>query len=132
MFRRWTWKDETHRVKRAAKKGNFNSIGHAAASIRRAAMRLIRRSKTKPSPPGQPPRTRAGLLRKAIVFDVDKRRERAIIGPRASVVGTAGAAHEHGGQYKGQRFPQRSFMGPALETSAPRLGRHWKGSIIGP
>jgi phage gpG-like protein len=119
------------RVTNAAKKGNFNSLGHAAASIRRAAMSLIRRSK-RPARKGDPPKTRRGKLKRAIFFDIDRNKETAVIGPSAAKVGKVGGAHEHGGIYKGADFPRRPFMGPALETSAPRLPRHWRGSIVGP
>lgn len=120
--------DESQQVLKAAEKANYNNLGHAAASLRRAAMAKIRRGKKK-AKPGDPPHTRKGQLRRSIVYSVDRQRESAIIGPRHSVVGTAAAAHEFGGEFRGQRYPQRPFMGPTLEENASRLGRHWAGSV---
>ena len=51
------------------------------------------------------------------------------IGPEHAKVGRSASAHEHGGRYKGQRYPKRPFMGPALETTTERLPRKWAGSV---
>jgi hypothetical protein len=131
MRLRFTWKDETKRVKRAASKGVFKSLGHAAATIRRSALGFISKSKDA-SRPGQPPHSRRGALKRAVLFKVDKQRETAVIGPRASIVGLSMTAHEYGGQYRGQTYPRRPLMGPALEKNAKRLPRSFRGSIIGP
>ncbi len=122
--------DETKAVEKAVEKASYRNLGHAAASIRKAAMKLIRRSK-RPSKPGKPPRTRKGALRRAILFDVDEHQLSAFIGPAESRVGTAGEAHEFGGDYMGADFPARPFMGPALEEAAPRMLDSWEGSLGG-
>ena len=120
------------RVKRAADKGAFRNFFHAAASISRAAKKSITRSKYS-SVAGRPPHTRRGKLRRAIRFAAGKAysttEQGAIIGPMASLVGQAGAAHEFGGTYKGDQFPERPFMGPALEKAIPRFAGNWRGSI---
>ncbi|MCE9555917.1 MAG: hypothetical protein K8T91_21420 [Planctomycetes bacterium] len=118
--------DKLHRVADAAKKAAFRNFGHAAASIRKDAMASIERSDA-PSEPGEPPHTAGGLLPRSIAYAVDE--NGAVIGPRASVVGQAGAAHEHGETFHGDDFPQREFMGPALDRAIPRIGGEWKGSI---
>lgn len=123
-----TVKDDMAKVAKAAKKGNFTSLTHVAASIRRTAIGFIRRSK-RAAPEGQPPTTRKGLIKKAMFFHVDKQAERAVIGPRYSVIGDAVAAQEFGGTYKGGTYPKRPVMGPALQQSLPRLPAKFKGSI---
>lgn len=116
------------RVRRAAQRGNFKSLRHAASALRLTAKRSIRRRK-KASAPGQPPHTSRGALRKAILYDVARGRDAALIGPVYSMVGAVGAAHEFGGEYRGDDYPPRPFMGPALEEIEPRLPQFWAGSV---
>jgi hypothetical protein len=123
-----TTKDETKRVLAKARQGNFKSLGHAGAAIRLTARRSIRKRKAK-SPEGQPPHTRKGQIRGAILFAVEKEKDRVVIGPEHSKVGKSGSAHEHGGRYKRQRYPKRPFMGPALEKAKDRLPKLWAGSV---
>lgn len=129
--------DTTQKVVEAAEKASYRNTGHAAASIRKDAMASIVPS-DEPSEPGTPPHThtqkitkkgkvRQGHLPRAIVFHNSK--ESAIVGPRYSVVGTAGDAHEFGGEYKGDDYPERAFMGPALERKAAQFGNSFAGSI---
>lgn len=118
--------DDTKRVVDAADKAAFRNFSHAAGSIRKDAIASIETS-PKPSPPGTPPHTRRGLIRKAIRFDADK--EGALIGPVASLVGTSAVPEEFGGTYKGHEYPERAFMWPALERAVPRFAGDWRGSI---
>lgn len=119
--------DETKNVEKAVEKASFTNLGHAAASIRKKAIASIEKS-DKSSAAGSPPHTRQGELRKSIAYDVEDQFA-AVIGPRASVVGESGAAHEFGGRYKGGDFPERPFMGPALEDSLDRFHESWRGSV---
>lgn len=114
------------RIASATEKAAFRNFGHAAASIRKTASRSIRRGKNA-SRPGQPPRTRDGQLRRSLRFSVSE--EDAIIGPRYSFVGEAGAAHEFGGSFRGQQYPARPFMLPALQENLGRFASEWRGSI---
>jgi len=118
--------DRTKRVKVAADKAAFRSFSHAAASIRKDAVASIEVSPD-PSSPGDPPHTRRRLLPRAVRFAVDK--QGAVIGPTASIAGQVGGTHEFGGQYKGEQYPERRFMFPALERALPRFAGQWKGSI---
>ena len=118
--------DRTKRVKGAADKAVFRNFGHAAASIRKDAVASIEVSPD-PSTPGSPPHTRRRLLPRALRFDVDK--QGAVIGPMASVAGEVGHTHEFGGPYKGEDYPERSYMLPALERALPRFAGQWHGSI---
>lgn len=121
-------KMEAKRVVKAARAGSIRSLGHAGASLRMTARRSIRRAKDA-SPEGTPPHTRKGQLRRAILFAVEKDRQTVVIGPDVAVVGTSGTAHEFGGQFRGGRYPKRSFMGPALEKIKDRLPKLWAGSV---
>jgi hypothetical protein len=116
------------KVLRMARQANIESLGHAGAAIRLVARRSIRRRKG-PSAPGQPPHTHTGALRGAILYAVEKTRERVVIGPAFAGVGTSSMAHEFGGRYKRTRYPRRPFMGPALEKTRDRLPRMWAGSV---
>lgn len=105
--------DETANVRRAARKGSFKSIRGAAAYVRGVAQRSIgsgfktKRDKVtgervrvgayKPSEPGKPPKSPTGRLRRSIVFDVDKAKGDAVIGPTKSGVGLIGRTHEFSG-----------------------------------
>ena len=115
-------------IKRKAQQGNFKSLGHAAGAIRLTARRSIRKSSSS-STPGTAPNTRHKQLKNALLYSVERTRERALIGPAYSVVGGSGAAHEYGGRYKKQIYPKRPFMGPALMKVKNRLPRFWAGSI---
>jgi hypothetical protein len=53
----------------------------------------------------------------------------AVVGPAQDIAGDSGAAHEFGGKYRDEQYPQRPFMGPALIENAPRLPEFWRGSI---
>lgn len=118
--------DETQAVVKAAEEGSYRSVGHAAASTRKEAVASI---KTDPGPsePGTPPHSRRGLLRRAIRFAADK--ESAVIGPVASLVGEAAEPEEFGGDYRGGEYPERPFMGPALEAKLDRFSKEWEGSV---
>lgn len=83
------------------------------------------------SAPGTPPYTARGQLKNAIVYAHDKAAKRAIAGPRFSVVGESGAAHEFGGDFKGDSYPERRFMGPSLERNINTYSAELGGSIGG-
>lgn len=119
--------DTSKRVTAAADKAAFKNFAHAAARISKDAKASIENAPG-PSSPGSPPHTHRGsFLRRGIRFAADK--QGAVIGPMASVVGEAGSAHEFGGEFKGNDFPERPFMGPALDQNLDRFAGEWAGSI---
>lgn len=119
--------DKLHKIPPAADDGNFRGFGHAAAKIRKTAFGLIRTGK-QASSPGAPPRTRRRrLLKKSLRFDANK--DGAVVGPRHSIVGESGAAHEFGESYKGQDYPERPFMSTAFEQNLNRIPDEWEGAI---
>lgn len=126
---RVTTKDNTKAVKAAADKAAFRNFVHAAASISKDVKGTLEKApEGVASEPGSPPHTHRGAyLRRAVRYAADK--EGAVIGPMASVVGKVAEAHEFGGEYKGQQFPERPFMLPALERAIPRFAGQWRGAI---
>jgi hypothetical protein len=119
---------DARKIKNKADAGTFKGLNHAAAAIRLTARRSIRRSPKKSSS-GKPPHTRRGLLKRALLYNVDKSKMRAVIGPAYSIAGRSGCAHEFGGKYYGRKYPARSFMGPALKVNKQRISSFWSASI---
>jgi len=107
-------------------KAAFKSVRHAAASLRRDAIASIETSASA-SAPGTPINTRAGWMPNSITFDADD--YSAVIGPRYSRVKLAATPHEFGGEYRGGTYPERSFMGPALQRAAPRFAAEFSNTI---
>lgn len=89
-------KPDWDRIRRERYHGSIRSLGHAGQEVRRLSRKKIKTSKKKHAPKGQPPRTRRGQLKKAILYDVDKSSESVIIGPSTHLISKIGAAHEHG------------------------------------
>lgn len=118
--------DESVAVAKAAERASYNSLSHAAASVRKEAIGEIK-TDPEPSEPGEPPHSRHGLLRRAIRYAADK--ESAIIGPVGSLVGESAEPEEFGGDFKGGDYPARPFMGPAMESKLDRFSREWEGAV---
>jgi hypothetical protein len=119
---------DVKRVKRTVDRSTFRGLGHAGGAIRLTARRSIRKSK-KASPPGMPPHTRQGQLKRAVVYAVEKSKQRVVIGPTHELVGPSAMAHEFGGRFRGDQYPKRPLMGPALEKNLDRLPKFWAGSV---
>lgn len=117
------------KLRERAERATFRNIKSGLFEIKETAQASIKKSK-EPSKEGEPPTTRGKRghnLRGAIFVSADK--ESGITGPRGSWVGTAGEAHEFGRTFKGDRFDERPFMEPALESNLDRIADMWKGSI---
>lgn len=125
------------KIQKAADDAATKEFRIAAARIRKDAIASIHFERGA-SAPGTPPNTHRiiktkkgklhrGQLNLAIAYDANK--DGAIIGPVASIVGESGAAHEFGGSYKGEMYPARPFMAPALERNLDRFASGWAGSI---
>lgn len=115
-------------VEKAVEKSAFKNFGHASSRIRKDAMESIQKAEG-PSPAGTPPHTRKKQLPRAIVYHNDRKAHEAVIGPRYSIVGTAGEAHEFGGEFRGGQFDERAFMWPALVKNVDRFASDWAGSV---
>ena len=118
--------DEDGLVARIARAGR-DILRRAGAYVRRVAQRKVVTS-PKPSTPGQPPHSRKGLLKRAILFASDGDRS-VLVGPGFNFVGVSASAHEFGGKYRRERYPKRPLMGPALKESAPRLAKLWRDAV---
>lgn len=120
-------KNEVSRVQRAANDAARRNVTRTAFLIFQTARASVVRA-AGPSAPGQPPHTHRGnWLRRAIRYASE--RVSAVIGTAHSILGEAGSPHEHGGDFRGQVFPQRSFMAPALDKNLDVFANSWSGSI---
>lgn len=132
--------DRTPAVKTAVDNAVFKNVGHAIATVRKDAIDLIKPGDG-PSTPGTPPhtqtarvnrktgRTSRGKLQKAIAFDNDKATGVGIAGPRQSIAGDSGRAHELGDEIFGVDYPERPYMAPALEKNLARYGDSYAASL---
>lgn len=129
--------NQTERVAKAARKAKYRLVDKAAFAVRSTASESVK-SQEGPSAPGTPPHThtqkitkkgkvRKGRLPKAIQYF--SRKGEAVIGPAKSVIGEAGATHEFGEDRFGQDYPERPFMGPALDQNLTTFGNSFAGSI---
>jgi len=109
------------------------------AFVRRSAKSSIRKRK-KAAPPGQPPSSHTGLLKKFIFFGYDADRRSVVIGPtrlNQKGRGEAPPLLEYGGKTTLKRggkkrrvtYQARPYMGPAFEKEKPQLPAMWRGSI---
>jgi hypothetical protein len=115
-------------------------LSKAGAFIRTAARTSIRKRKGT-APPGKPPYSHEGSLRKLILFGYDRASDSVVVGPVGFAKSTAPKALEHGGEAvvhtrrKGRlvsrkvKIAARPFMAPALEKERPKLPLLWRNSI---
>ena len=83
---------DTHELKRTIQKSGTKPLTRAGAYIRKSARNAVSRSKHS-SAPGKPPHTRRGLLKRSILFGVEKERMTVVIGPAESFIGISMTAH---------------------------------------
>lgn len=129
-------------VRRAVDKAKRAVLSKAGAFIRTAARTSIRKRKGS-APPGAPPHSHEGSLRRLILFGYDPAADSVVIGPVGFQRSTAPRVLEFGGQSDIQRrrrgkvvrtrvsIEQRPYMGPALEKERPRLPKRWAGAVRG-
>lgn len=128
-------------VLRAVDKAKRAVLSKAGAFIRTTARHSIR-TRRGSAPPGKPPHSHTGLLRRFIYFGYDRASDSVVVGPVGFSRSTAPRALEFGGKTEVKRrrrrgkvvktraiIAARPFMGPALEKERPRLPRHWAGSV---
>ena len=115
-------------VKSAVQKCGVKALRSAGAYTRKAARNAVAKSKHS-SAPGTPPNTRRGLLKRSILFGVERQRMTVVIGPAESFIGISMTAHEFGGMYRRRKYPKRPLMGPTLQKVAPQLPKLWEDSV---
>ncbi|MEW6249203.1 MAG: hypothetical protein AB1716_01025 [Planctomycetota bacterium] len=127
-------------VLRAVDKAKRAVLSKAGAFIRTTARRSIRAKKGS-APPGQPPHSHEGSLRRLILFGYDPGNDSVVIGPVGFKRSTAPNVLEFGGKTEVKRrrrgkvvktratIQERPYMGPALEKERPKLPKRWAGSV---
>ncbi len=123
----------------AVDKQKRKNLSKAGAFVRTAARSSIRKRK-KPAPPGKPPSSHDGGLKRNIFFGYDSAAESVLIGPVAFARGGGRAPRliEKGGRItrrlrSGKRVRQHyrgnPFMEPAIDQEAPNAPGVWAGTV---
>ena len=125
------------KVKNTVDAGTQRVLSRFGAFVRTRARTSIRKRKGT-SPPGSPPHSHVGLLRKFILFAYDPQRKSVVIGPTLiRAESQAPRLLEHGGEvvrrtkHKARRmhYRPRPFMGPAFQKEKAALPALWKDSV---
>jgi hypothetical protein len=114
-------------------------LSKAGAFIRTTAKTSIRQRK-KSAPPGQPPHSHEGSLRRFIYFGYDRAADSVVVGPVGFKDSVAPNVLEYGGssvvvaRRRGRKdrkvqIAARPFMWPAFEKERPRLPLLWRNSV---
>lgn len=130
---------DTRAVARKVDTATRRVLSRFGAFVRRTARSSIRKRK-KASPPGKPPSSHTGLLKKFIFFGYEPAKRSVVIGPvRLSQNGRGEAPSllEYGGAMKMERRGKRKrakvrprpFMGPAMDKEEPKLPAMWRDSV---
>jgi hypothetical protein len=124
-------------VQQAVDRAQRKVLSKFGAFVRQRAKTSIRTRKGT-SPPGGPPFSHVGLLRKFILFAYDPGRQSVVIGPTLLRDGSeAPKLLEHGGETtldtksgrRRARYRPRPFMGPAFEAEQQKLLALWLNSV---
>jgi hypothetical protein len=124
-------------VQQKVDKATRRVLSRFGAFVRQRAKTSIRKRKGT-SPPGSPPYSHVGLLRKFILFAYDADRKSVVIGPTLIRAGSeAPRLLEYGGEAtletkrgrRRARYRPRPFMRPAFEAEKPKLSALWRNSI---
>ena len=112
-------------------------LSRFGAFVRTRAKTSIRKRKGT-SPPGSPPHSHVGLLRKFILFAYDPTRKSVVIGPTLiRAESQAPRLLEHGGEAvrrtktrtRRLRYRPRPFMQPAFAAEQSKLPPLWRDSV---
>ena len=130
----------SRKVLRLLDKKTHAALKRFGQYVRTTAKRSIKPvgKKGKPSAPGQPPKSRRGLLKNFIFYGFDLTKRSVVIGPaRLSGKGKAPSVLEYGGTVKGKskkahitssKVSARPYMGPAFEKGKKRLSALWQNN----
>ncbi len=115
--------DNIRELIRKARQASFKNLGHAGGGLRKAAQRLIKRSKDS-SLVGTPPHTARGALKNSILYAVEGDHT-VVIGPSVNLISDVAAAHEHGREQR-----PRSLRGKTRNELLV-TGTNWKLEVGG-
>jgi hypothetical protein len=138
-------------LQRAAQRAKRRVLSRAGAYVRQTARRSLKPYQS-PARPGDPPRSRTGLLKRFIYFGLMPDGHTVVIGParlgRTQMHGsiTTPQLLEHGGPRKlnpRKQTPRKSapggapivhhraypYMGPALDKEAPNFPQLFRGEV---
>lgn len=137
----------TAAVRKRVGRATVSVLSKFGAFVRQTAKSSIRRSK-RSSPPGTPPRSHTGLLKRRILFWFDLVRRSVVIGPELArpagdqilhALEVGGVTRASPRRRKGRRgdtkrgpkrrIAARPFMGPALQENLPLLPLMWRNSV---
>lgn len=129
---------ETQKVKRAAGRAEIKTYPQAGRMIYRIARNSVRRKKNKNahSPPGTPPFTHTGALKRSIRFAATDKD--VVVGATLSGIGTVANLHEFGGtrqkkkrttKYRNNWKLQIGGHGP-IEIGPPRMVKRRNQRIL--
>jgi hypothetical protein len=126
----------------ATDRATRRNLSKAGAFIRQAAKTSIR-PRRGTSPPGSPPFSHEGSLRRLILFGYEPTTKTVVVGPVRFKRGEAPPLLEFGGSARRRRrarktgkeqtytarYQPRPFMGPALQKELPKLPDLWARSV---
>jgi len=136
------------KVRRGVDRAKRRALSRAGAFIRQRARTSIRKRKGA-APPGKPPRSHEGSLRRLILFGFDRASDSVVVGPvKLNKPGEAPSVLELGGrttvtrrrtrkdgkrviESKRVRIAARPYMGPALKKELPNIPKAWANSVRG-
>lgn len=136
---------DRERVKRAVDAAKLRVLSQIGGTIRKIVRHSIRQRENfnLASPPGRPPYSHQGLLRRLILYGYDRGSDSVVVGPvgsRGSVVPnvlefggmstrTSWDAVNHRIVEKRVRIRPRPYMRPALARELPKIPDRWRGSV---
>ena len=129
---------DRQRVLTATTAAERRILSRFGAFVRQRARTSIR-PRARPSPPGQPPSSHVGLLRRHLYFSWDATQRSVVVGPvrlnqrngeapRLLEYGGTAVRH-HGNRAVIARYLPRPYMAPAFQAELTRLPPHWRNSI---
>ncbi len=134
---------DRHVVMAAVDNAKRKVLSKAGAFIRTAAKTSIRKRKGS-APPGAPPHSHEGSLRRLILFGYDKPNDSVVVGPVGFKKSEAPSVLEYGGETvvlrrvggrggkltsQKVKIAPRPYMAPALEKERPKLPLLWRNSV---
>ena len=134
---------DRHVVMAAVDNAKRKVLSKAGAFICTAAKTSIRKRKGS-APPGAPPHSHEGSLRRLILFGYDKPNDSVVVGPVGFRKSEAPSVLEYGGDTvvlrrvggrggkltsQKVKIAPRPYMAPALEKERPKLPLLWRNSV---